>query len=97
MVVRLFVWVLGGVWDPIHEGGNMQNAIFVTVIMLTGRKTPWTKLSAGYILAGRGTYGIDLRVANLRWANAVINAFLYRFGLQCLHVWHIPHHEPLQK
>ena len=51
MVVRLFVWVLGGVWDPIHEGGNMQNAIFVTVIMLTGRKTPWRKIRAGYILA----------------------------------------------
>ena len=29
----------------------MQNAIFVTVIMLTGRKTPWRKLRAGYILA----------------------------------------------
>ena len=44
IVVRRFVWVLGGVRDPIDERGNMLNAICFTVILLAGRKLPWKKL-----------------------------------------------------
>ena len=51
MVVRRFVWVLGGVRDPIDERGNMQNATFFTVIMLAGHKWPWRKLGRVIFLA----------------------------------------------
>ena len=51
MVVRRFVWVLGGVRVPIHERGNMQNATFFTVIMLAGHKSPWRELGRVIFLA----------------------------------------------
>ena len=53
MVVRRFVWVPGGVRDPIDERGNMLNAICFTVILLAGRKSPWKKLGQVILASAR--------------------------------------------
>ena len=69
-----------------------------------GSQIALERARAGYI-PRRCTCGIDLRcrfsltsqITQKCCANNVVIASLYTFGLQCLHVWHRSHQEPLQK